>query len=487
MDYNPDPERPLVISEPASVSPTNAFRPVDIKNLMEVRHSSGNSSPLDDIAESEGEDQNLDPNQPVDFSKGEQVAAPRFSILGNHVKNSGRQSKTPDHERRFGEDMKVEQGIETQRQGQDLVGVLTGTALEEAARMNGIPKLDALNPLSGLAAVSGLMDPRTMGLFNRNPQQQRPSSRGSRDKSSEDLTKEAKKLSLPTAPTFDMAEQLRSHFASMANLPSQFSPANLSSQLSAANLASQLSAANLANLPSQLSASNFSWLNSVGGVASPGPSQSPSRNDADAKAKNPIGGYKVGEVGTNGKQPVECEVCGKRLTDPSSLYRHRKIHSGDKPHKCPYCNRRFIQRYNMKQHIKTHKMEIMADKANWDLLPKNHDLGEMMEHQLEAHRNGLQNQGDIVELQENGAQNQPDMAEAPLRLQNRVDMVEAHMNVAQIQEDIAEAHRNVAQNQENCDPKSQNQDDDDDDDHMDDQPLHMDDQPLNMSGAQHDL
>ena len=36
---------------------------------------------------------------------------------------------------------------------------------------------------------------------------------------------------------------------------------------------------------------------------------------------------------------MKCEVCGKKLADPSSLYRHRKIHSGDKPHKCPYCER----------------------------------------------------------------------------------------------------------------------------------------------------
>jgi KRAB domain-containing zinc finger protein len=49
------------------------------------------------------------------------------------------------------------------------------------------------------------------------------------------------------------------------------------------------------------------------------------------------------DVGPNGKSIVACEVCGKRLSDPSSLYRHRKIHSGEKPHQCPYCDRKFIQ------------------------------------------------------------------------------------------------------------------------------------------------
>jgi hypothetical protein len=62
-------------------------------------------------------------------------------------------------------------------------------------------------------------------------------------------------------------------------------------------------------------------------------------------------------IGPNGKPSVTCEVCGKRLADPSSLYRHRKIHSGEKPHECPYCGRKFIQRYNMTQHIKTHFKE----------------------------------------------------------------------------------------------------------------------------------
>ena len=84
---------------------------------------------------------------------------------------------------------------------------------------------------------------------------------------------------------------------------------------------------------------------------------------------------------------VKCEECGKVLADPSSLYRHRKIHTGERPHKCPICSRyvesrpkiiffftltlipfrRFIQRYNMKQHYKTHKFKkplLIEDKTN---------------------------------------------------------------------------------------------------------------------------
>ena len=36
-------------------------------------------------------------------------------------------------------------------------------------------------------------------------------------------------------------------------------------------------------------------------------------------------------MGSNGKAAVKCEECGKVLADPSSLYRHRKIHTGEKP------------------------------------------------------------------------------------------------------------------------------------------------------------
>ena len=49
-------------------------------------------------------------------------------------------------------------------------------------------------------------------------------------------------------------------------------------------------------------------------------------------------------IGDNGRPFVKCDICGKCLADPSSLYRHRKIHNGEKPHTCRFCGRKFIQR-----------------------------------------------------------------------------------------------------------------------------------------------
>ena len=82
----------------------------------------------------------------------------------------------------------------------------------------------------------------------------------------------------------------------------------------------------LANIPSQ----SYNWLNSC---------QEQDKIARIKPEKHPLGGIKTGEIGPNGKPSVKCEECGKLLADPSSLYRHRKIHTGDKPHQCPHCPR----------------------------------------------------------------------------------------------------------------------------------------------------
>ena len=104
----------------------------------------------------------------------------------------------------------------------------------------------------------------------------------------------------------------------------------------AAQLQNALSAQFMASLSSP------AWLNSLSrqqgaglGVTPPNTPQEPDRRQRTA----PHGGIKTGEIGANGKPSVQCPDCHKVLADPSSLYRHRKIHTGEKPHKCPYCDR----------------------------------------------------------------------------------------------------------------------------------------------------
>jgi len=143
-----------------------------------------------------------------------------------------------------------------------------------------------------------------------------------------------------------------------------------------ASITAQLQNHLLASLPSQMS-----WLNGMAGVHGVGghgiggaPPNTPSN---DNRERTPQGGIRTGEIGPNGKPSVECEECGKTLADPSSLYRHRKIHTGEKPHKCPFCEKRFIQRYNMKQHIKTHRMEAGDTEDSMNLTPKLEEMNQM--------------------------------------------------------------------------------------------------------------
>ena len=142
-----------------------------------------------------------------------------------------------------------------------------------------------------------------------------------------------------------------------------------SSLIGGMDIAERLRSHFLANIPSP----GYPWLNRVNSGVRPGtnnnslPAQAITSSlpppfidklDKVKPEKHPLGGIKTGEIGPNGiiyynifmldsilqeliagKPSVKCEECGKLLADPSSLYRHRKIHTGDKPHKCPHCPR----------------------------------------------------------------------------------------------------------------------------------------------------
>ena len=100
------------------------------------------------------------------------------------------------------------------------------------------------------------------------------------------------------------------------------------------DIAAQLKSHFLASLPSQ----SYGWLNGLSALQGAAPPNTPQEGDK-VRERTPLGGIRTGEIGPNGKPSVECEDCGKELADPSSLYRHRKIHTGEKPHKCPYCDK----------------------------------------------------------------------------------------------------------------------------------------------------
>ena len=85
----------------------------------------------------------------------------------------------------------------------------------------------------------------------------------------------------------------------------------------------------------------FNNLSQLQGAGREGaPPNTPESGKKVKKERNPMGGIRTGKIGANGKESVECEECGKELADPSSLYRHKKIHTGERKHKCPYpaCN-----------------------------------------------------------------------------------------------------------------------------------------------------
>jgi len=283
-------------------------------------------------------------DQPVDFSTsgpGKIDIAPQYSILGSYLKAGGRAaSTTPPHDAAY--DARMRMGL--------------AEDLRRAGYGNSNPWMNSLEQLSSLSSH--------MGSIN-NHMSHRPASRDSRgdsreerNSSGDDHEKESKGSrspplgTLPETLGIDIASRIRSHFMnpSYAWLNGMSGMSSLASMSPLGSMGSLNSLSNLANRPKESR-----------------------RGSVEKPDKQPLGGIRTGEIGTNGKPSVECEVCGKRLADPSSLYRHRKIHSGDKPHKCPFCSRRFIQRYNMKQHVKTHKGAFMdlENQSSPSLIPQN--------------------------------------------------------------------------------------------------------------------
>ena len=61
--------------------------------------------------------------------------------------------------------------------------------------------------------------------------------------------------------------------------------------------------------------------------------------------------------GSNGSNPIQCNLCHKVLCLKSSLKRHKAVHTGEKKHVCTTCGRSFVRKDNLNQHMVTHSDE----------------------------------------------------------------------------------------------------------------------------------
>ncbi|KAM4641100.1 uncharacterized protein O3C94_015515 isoform 4-T4 [Discoglossus pictus] len=57
------------------------------------------------------------------------------------------------------------------------------------------------------------------------------------------------------------------------------------------------------------------------------------------------------------EKPYPCEICGKRLSNPSSFSRHQKMHTGENPFQCDVCQKSFSCRTHWVVHQRTHTGE----------------------------------------------------------------------------------------------------------------------------------
>lgn len=55
-----------------------------------------------------------------------------------------------------------------------------------------------------------------------------------------------------------------------------------------------------------------------------------------------------------GEKPLNCEFCGKNFALPSSLQKHRNLHSVERKYECSVCGKKFNQSSHLNDHLRTH-------------------------------------------------------------------------------------------------------------------------------------
>ena len=176
------------------------------------------------------------------------------------------------------------------------------------------------------------------------PEKSKPMKTGIKTKSLDSLTKE------PASPVIQpwnyIAHLQRAMEDKKDTEESEVENINASQQTQLAQLQFQLQLVANGYGPSTYPGILGGLQGTVGGQGATGGQGAPPNTPQEThKVRTPQGGVKTGEIGANGKPSVACEDCGKVLADPSSLYRHRKIHTGEKPHKCPHCDKYVFQIY----------------------------------------------------------------------------------------------------------------------------------------------
>ena len=53
-------------------------------------------------------------------------------------------------------------------------------------------------------------------------------------------------------------------------------------------------------------------------------------------------------------KPFSCNICGGKFSRYSSLWSHKKLHSGEKNYKCEICNSVFAKAVYLKNHMRIH-------------------------------------------------------------------------------------------------------------------------------------